>query len=100
MGVALRSLRGAQRRRLAGDSFGWYDLTIRVGSDATFLRQFAGNVETGSDSVTYPAIAAAAARLLPQTSPAGKSREARILACGIDRVAGGLIGSDPVVRED
>ena len=38
-------------------SFGWYDLTVSVGSDPSFERQLAGHVETGSPSVTDPAIA-------------------------------------------
>jgi phospholipase C len=37
-------------------SFGWYDLTVRVDSDPSFQRQFAGHVETGRPSVTDPAI--------------------------------------------
>jgi phospholipase C len=37
-------------------SFGWYDLTVRVDSDASFQRQLAGHVETGRDSVSDPAI--------------------------------------------
>jgi len=37
-------------------SFGWYDLTIRVGSDATFLHRVAGHVETGRDSASDPAL--------------------------------------------
>ncbi|HTZ89321.1 MAG TPA: phospholipase C, phosphocholine-specific [Alloacidobacterium sp.] len=40
-------------------SFGWYDLTLTVSSDKSFQRQLAGHVETGCDSVTDPAIAAA-----------------------------------------
>jgi phospholipase C len=39
-------------------TFGWYDLTIEVDSDATFERRLAGHVETGFDSVTDPAIGA------------------------------------------
>ena len=39
-------------------SFGWYDLTIVVESDSTFERRLAGHVETGSDSVSDPAIGA------------------------------------------
>ena len=39
-------------------SFGWYDLTVTTSSDKSFLRQLAGHVETGKDSVTDPAIAA------------------------------------------
>ena len=37
-------------------SFGWYDLTVRVDSDASFQRQLAGHLETGRDSVSDPAI--------------------------------------------
>ena len=40
-------------------SFGWYDFTIQVDSEASFRRQLAGHVETGRDSVTDPAIGAA-----------------------------------------
>lgn len=47
-------------------SFGWYDLTVRVDSDASFQRQLAGHVETGRDSVTDPAIGAA----VPQATEA------------------------------
>ena len=36
--------------------YGWYDLTVRVASDASFLRHLAGHVETGKDSATDPAI--------------------------------------------
>ena len=39
------------------DSFGWYDFTVRVDSDASFQRQLAGHLETGRPSVTDPAIA-------------------------------------------
>jgi phospholipase C len=41
-------------------SFGWYDLTVNVDSDANFRRQLAGHVETGRPSVTDPAIGAPA----------------------------------------
>jgi phospholipase C len=37
-------------------SFGWYDLSVEVESDAGFLRRLAGHVETGRDSRTDPAI--------------------------------------------
>ena len=40
-------------------SFGWYDLTVTASSDTSFQRQLAGHVETGRDSVSDPAIAAA-----------------------------------------
>jgi len=39
-----------------GESFGWYDLTVSVSSDAGFQRQLAGHVETGRPSVSDPAI--------------------------------------------
>jgi len=38
-------------------SFGWYDLTVTTESDSSFSQQLAGHVESGSDSVTDPAIA-------------------------------------------
>jgi phospholipase C len=41
-------------------SFGWYDLTVTVDSDSSFVRQLAGHVETGKPSVTDPAIGAPA----------------------------------------
>jgi phospholipase C len=37
-------------------SSGWYDLLVAVDGDAHFQRHIAGHVETGSDSVTDPAI--------------------------------------------
>jgi phospholipase C len=37
-------------------TFGWYDLTAQVESDASFQRQLAGHVETGRPSVSDPAI--------------------------------------------
>jgi phospholipase C len=39
-------------------TFGWYNFTVTVDSDASFQRQLAGHLETGRDSVTDPAIAA------------------------------------------
>jgi phospholipase C len=44
------------------ESFGWYDLTVRVDSDVRFQRQLAGHVETGRPSLSDPAIGAAAAQ--------------------------------------
>jgi phospholipase C len=38
------------------ESFGCYDLTVRVDSDARFERHLAGHLETGRASVTDPAI--------------------------------------------
>ncbi|MGA9588024.1 MAG: hypothetical protein WBQ95_22020, partial [Terracidiphilus sp.] len=40
-------------------TYGWYDLVIEVESDSTFVYQLAGHVETGEESRTDPAIAAA-----------------------------------------
>ncbi len=37
-------------------SFGWYDLTVAVDSDASFHRRLAGHVESGRGSLTDPAI--------------------------------------------
>jgi phospholipase C len=45
-------------------SFGWYDITVRVDSDASFERQLAGHVESGKPSVSDPAFGAA----VPQTA--------------------------------
>ena len=42
-------------------SFGWYDLTVHVESDARLQRQLAGHVETGRASMSDPAIGAAVA---------------------------------------
>ncbi|BDB26509.1 phospholipase C, phosphocholine-specific [Cupriavidus sp. P-10] len=38
------------------DSGNWYDFAVTSSSDATFYRRFAGRVETGSHSVTDPAM--------------------------------------------
>ncbi len=40
-------------------SFGWYDFTVEVKEDPTFRYQIAGHVESGKESMTDPAIAAA-----------------------------------------
>jgi phospholipase C len=45
-----------ERHFRLGASFGWYDLTIEVESDATFRQQVAGHVETGRDSFSDPAL--------------------------------------------
>jgi phospholipase C len=37
-------------------SFGWYDLTVTVESDASFRRQLAGHMENGRPSMSDPAI--------------------------------------------
>jgi len=39
-------------------SSGWYDLTVTVDSDPSFVRQLAGHVETGRASISDPAIGA------------------------------------------
>ena len=38
-------------------TYGWYDFTVEVASDATFVYQLAGHIETGEESRTDPAIA-------------------------------------------
>jgi phospholipase C len=37
-------------------SFGWYDLSLTVASDASFLERIAGHVENGSPSISDPAL--------------------------------------------
>ncbi|MBV9315458.1 MAG: phospholipase C, phosphocholine-specific [Pseudonocardia sp.] len=41
-------------------AFGWYDLSFGVDGDPHFLRRFAGHLENGKPSRTYPGIAASA----------------------------------------
>ncbi|WP_321839787.1 phosphocholine-specific phospholipase C [Paraburkholderia bannensis] len=38
------------------NAYGWYDLTITVDSDSTFVRRIAGHVETGHPSYSDPAL--------------------------------------------
>ncbi|MCQ8277926.1 phospholipase C, phosphocholine-specific [Acetobacteraceae bacterium KSS8] len=40
----------------AGETFGWYDVTLTIAADPTFRVQLAGHVETGRDSITDPGI--------------------------------------------
>jgi phospholipase C len=40
------------------DSYGWYDFTVELDSDAGFMQQLAGHVETGNDSMSDPAFGA------------------------------------------
>jgi phospholipase C len=37
-------------------SFGWYDLSVEVDTDDSFLRRLAGHVESGRDSASDPAL--------------------------------------------
>jgi phospholipase C len=37
-------------------AYGWYDLTVTVNTDATFVRRLAGHVETGRSSMSDPAL--------------------------------------------
>jgi phospholipase C len=48
--------RSLEKRWPLKSSFGWYDLTVKVDSDANFLRRFAGHLENGRDSVSDPAL--------------------------------------------
>lgn len=34
----------------------WYDVKVTSGADTTFLRRFAGHVETGAPGISDPAI--------------------------------------------
>jgi phospholipase C len=45
------------------ETSGWYDLVVRDLADETYLRRFAGRLETGRDSVSDPALGGAALRL-------------------------------------
>jgi phospholipase C len=38
------------------EAFGWYDVTITIDTDRSFVRRFAGHVETGKSSMTDPAL--------------------------------------------
>lgn len=39
------------------NSGSWYDFTVKLSNDPAFLRQYAGHVETGEDSITDPFMA-------------------------------------------
>jgi len=45
-----------RRRYVLDGSFGWYDFTLQADSDREFQHRIAGHVETGSDSMTDPAL--------------------------------------------
>jgi phospholipase C len=54
-----RTVRGGDSEDLTVDlrgSFGWYDLTVTVDVDQSFLRRLGGHVETGQESVSDPAL--------------------------------------------
>lgn len=36
---------------------GWYDITLKIEGDPVFLRQYAGRIENGKDSITDPLLA-------------------------------------------
>ena len=55
------TVRGGDSTNLTIDlrkAFGWYDLTVTIGSDKTTLWRIAGHVETGRDSFSDPALGA------------------------------------------
>src|SRR5471030_2290800 len=57
--VITRQVRGGDTESLYLDlraSYGWYDLSITIASDATFVRRLAGHVETGNSSMSDPAL--------------------------------------------
>ena len=47
--------RTLEKRWPLQSSFGWYDIAVRADADPNFLRQAAGHVENGRDSVSDPA---------------------------------------------
>ncbi len=54
-----RTVRGGDEELLYLDlrnAYGWYDLTITVSTDATFVRRLGGHVETGRPSYSDPAL--------------------------------------------
>ena len=54
-----RTVRGGDEERLYLDlrnAYGWYDLTITVNTDASFVRRLGGHVETGRPSYSDPAL--------------------------------------------
>jgi phospholipase C len=56
-----RTVRGGDTEHLYLDlrnAHGWYDLTITVDSDSTYVRRIAGHVETGRPSYSDPALGA------------------------------------------
>ncbi|MFM0504895.1 phosphocholine-specific phospholipase C [Paraburkholderia caffeinilytica] len=57
--VVKHSVRGGDTEPLYLDlrnAYGWYDLTITVDTDPSFARRLAGHVETGSSSMSDPAL--------------------------------------------
>jgi phospholipase C len=53
--MALKPGENFKQRWPLRDSYGWYDFTIELDSDASFMQQIAGHVETGDDSMSDPA---------------------------------------------
>jgi phospholipase C len=54
-----RTVAGGNNEELYLDlraAYGWYDLTVTVNTDATFVRRLAGHVETGRSSMSDPAL--------------------------------------------
>ena len=56
--IHLKAGETASKHSEQHQTFGWYDFVVEVESDATFVYQLAGHVETGEESRTDPAIAA------------------------------------------
>jgi phospholipase C len=57
--VITRQVRGGDTGSLYLDlraSYGWYDLSVTIDSDTTFVRRLAGHVETGKSSMSDPAL--------------------------------------------
>ncbi|WP_144145925.1 phosphocholine-specific phospholipase C [Paraburkholderia sp. BCC1884] len=57
--VIKHAVRGGDTEQLYLDlrnAHGWYDLAITVDTDASFVRRFAGHVETGKSSMSDPAL--------------------------------------------
>ena len=57
--VITRQVRGGDSESLYLDlrgSYGWYDLSVNIASDTSFVRRLAGHVETGKTSMSDPAL--------------------------------------------
>jgi phospholipase C len=57
---------GASHRWRLKDSRGWYDVSVRIGDNGSWLRRLAGRLETGKESVSDPAMAGQA--MMQQTA--------------------------------
>ena len=60
--VDVRPRRTARETWQLADSHSWYDVTVTCSADPLFVRRFAGHVETGTASMSDPALSSPATR--------------------------------------